>query len=215
MYRCEYCNRYLKKKYDKCPACGSTTFKKMQNYDEMVIKTPPKDGYILNLENYKLERKDHKVGMMIGFYILGFILLFCIPFILIPLLGGFDLISLVFVIFGLLFLIEGFSVSKMFFNKSKEIRNKADKSIDKVEELSKHGMLIKNLKYTIKPVDKKINGQKTIYKIRVIYEIEKGRTMCFDSEPKYLSALGRDDGTVDLLIDPNDYSNYFIDFEIY
>jgi hypothetical protein len=45
--------------------------------------------------------------------------------------------------------------------------------------------------------------------------VEKGKTKCFESEPKYLTALGRDDGTVDLLLDPNDYNNYFIDFEIY
>ena len=81
--------------------------------------------------------------------------------------------------------------------------------------LSKNGVLIKNLKYEIKPVKGSINGRKTVYTIRVIYEMEKGKTKCFDSEPKYLSALGRDDGTVDLLFDPKDPNNYFIDFEIY
>ena len=76
-------------------------------------------------------------------------------------------------------------------------------------------MLIKNLNYTIKPLDNQLKGPNTVYVIQVIYEIEKGKTKCFISEPKYLTALGRDDGTVDLLVDPNDYTNYFIDFEIY
>ena len=42
-----------------------------------------------------------------------------------------------------------------------------------------------------------------------------GKTLSLVSESKYLTTLGREDGLVDLLIDPDDYSNYFIDFEIY
>ena len=76
-------------------------------------------------------------------------------------------------------------------------------------------MLVKNLKYEIEPIDKKINDNQTVYIIKVTYEFEKGKTKCFKSEPKYLTALGSADGTVDLLIDPNDSDNYFIDFEIY
>ena len=71
------------------------------------------------------------------------------------------------------------------------------------------------MKYKVVPVKGAIQGDKTTYKVQVIYEIEKGKTKCFESEPKYLTALGRDDGTVDLLVDPDDYSNYFVDFEIY
>ncbi len=101
------------------------------------------------------------------------------------------------------------------FKTSNDIIQTSNKKMDRVKYLAENGMLIKNLKYTIKPVNKNETGPTATYKIQVIYEIEKGKTMCFESEPKYLTALARDDGTVDLLIDPNDYTNYFIDFEIY
>lgn len=217
MYICEYCGRYLKKKYEKCPACGSTTFKKVQSIGEIVIKDAPKDGYKVNLKNYKYEKKFSHPGIYIGLFIIMFGLVFCISFASV----GFDATSAGF-IGGYLFI--GFAIFTAvvlaisafeFFHKSGKMAGKSNEQMDKIKYLSKHGMLIKNLKYTIEPVKETIRGDMTTYRIRVIYEIEKGKTKCFESEPKYLTALGRDDGTVDLLVDPKDYSNYFIDFEIY
>lgn len=81
-------------------------------------------------------------------------------------------------------------------------------------KLAETGTLIKNLPYKVKPTGTVINGN-SIYCIEVIYELKNGTKIPFRSEGKYDGQLSRGDGTVDLLIDPNDHSNYFIDFEIY
>ena len=211
MYVCEYCNRHLKKKYKECPGCGGTTFKKIQNYGETIIKKPPKDGYKVNIENFKYQRKGHRVGLIFGLYVVIMGLIFVL--LLLP-FGGLAS-SVMLILFAVIFSKPLIKIAGMFFKSSNEIRSNADKEINKVKYLSQHGMLIKNLRYKIKPMEGSIKGAKTAYIVQVIYEIEKGKTKCFESEPKYLTALGRSDGTVDLLIDPNDYTNYFIDFEIY
>jgi hypothetical protein len=213
MYKCNYCNRHLKKKYDKCPACGSNSFEKINNIGQYVINTPPKDGYKINLKNYKIQKMPGKF-LLIGTLIIVLNLIAMVSFFTI---GGYEtneeiIFSLVFLaIFIILALICTFRI----FREANNIMGPVNKNIKKAKELSKNGILIKNLTYKIKPVDKRIKGPRTIYKIQVIYEVEKGVTKNFESEPKYLNALGRDDGTVDLLLDPNDYSNYYIDFDIY
>ena len=217
MYICEYCGRYLKKKYDKCPACGSTSFKKVQSIGEVVIKEPPKDGYKVNLQNFKYGRKAHRPATFVGLWVVVFGLAFCGTFAYVgltmtkeePHWAGY-----IFIGFAIIAFIGILSMAFAFFGSSKEIISGSNKDINKVKYLAHHGMLIKNLKYKIKS-DGIAQGDKTVYRIQVIYEIEKDKTKCFESEPKYLTALGRDDGTVDLLVDPNDYSNYFLDFEIY
>lgn len=219
MYKCNYCGRHLKKKRDNCPGCGANDFTKLQNYGEIVLKTPPKGGYIVNVENFKHKRKEHIVPFLVATYVFVGVFLLSAIFIFLPLnstsvkVGGVDIANVIFAVIGGLFLIVGIKEGSKIMKMSKDVRNKEDNNIERVKYLSNHGILIKNLKYKLK--DYSANGAKTIYKIQVIYEIEKGKTKCFESEPKFLSALGRDDGTVDLLVDPNDWSNYFIDFEIY
>lgn len=51
--------------------------------------------------------------------------------------------------------------------------------------------------------------------MQVEYENASGQIIPLKSEAKYNNVLSDKDGTVDLLIDPNDYSNFFIDIEIY
>ena len=215
MFICEYCGRHLKKKYDNCPACGGTNFKKVQNIGEVRITEPPKDGYQVNLINFKEEKKSHWGST----FLLLWTLVFAYSFLLgiVSFFKAFDGLEAIIIpaIFIGVACISIIPIIKLFFKNSKQIISTSNKDIKRIKYLSKNGMLIKNLKYKIKPVKNQIQGNKTIYRIQVIYEIEKGKTMNFESEPKYLTALGRDDGTVDLLIDPNDYSNYFIDFEIY
>ena len=200
MFVCNYCGRHLKKEYSKCPACGSNSFKKIQNIGEFVIKTPPKDGYKVNLVNYKEHKKVEQTKIIFLAFVILIIALSVTLFIglsiasLIPLL----VIALLVILFVL-----------------KKISLDAKKATKKVEQLSKKGILIKNLKYETKTIATDEANGEFVYQIQVMYEIEKGKTLCFKSEPKYLTALGRDNGTVDLLVDPNDYSNYFVDFEIY
>ena len=223
MQVCNYCGRYLKQKYDNCPACGSKDFKTIQNYGEIRIDTPPKDGYKVNLENYYYKKKSNRTITLVGLYSILCVLVIGIPMIVIPIKmfgetenNSFETAFLLFFVgFIVIAIISFMKSSSKIFKESNKMNSNTKKDIKKVEYLSKHGVLIKNLKYTIKPIKEQINGNKTVYNIEVIYEIEKGKTKNFISEPKYLSALGRDDGTVDLLIDPKDTDNYFIDFEIY
>lgn len=212
MYKCEYCNRHLKKKYDKCPACGSTSFKKIQNYGEEIIKTPPADGYILNLKNYSVEKNQEKALILALTFIMFVMITPLMIFLFVDLFREnstfpkiVNILTIIVFLIGIVRIIIG----------TYKMMPKSKVDFDKLKILSKNGILIKNLKYKIKAAEKEIKGKKTVYRIQIIYEIEKGKTKCFESEPKYLGALGRDDGTADLLVDPNDYSNYFIDFEIY
>lgn len=213
MYICEYCGRYLKEKVDKCPGCGGSKFTKTQNIGEIVIKNPPKGGYKVNLVNFKEEKKAYTPLILIGVTIFISILFFSLSFFKIG--KGNGVLGIPFILFGIFAIISGFIEALAILSPAGKMRHKSNKNMSKIKQLSQKGILIKNLRYSIKPVDNKIDGPNTVYYLSVVYEIEKGKTMNFKSEPKYLTALGRDNGTVDLLIDPNDYTNYFIDFEIY
>lgn len=213
MYICEYCGRYLKEKVDKCPGCGSSSFNKTQNIGEIVIKNPPKGGYKVNLINFKEQKKTYTPLILIGVTIFISILFFSLSFLKIGKENG--AWGIPFILFGIFAIISGLKEALVILSPAGKMRHQTNKDINKIKKLSQNGILIKNLKYSIKPIDRQIDGPNTVYYLSVVYEIEKGKTMNFKSEPKYLTALGRDNGTVDLLIDPNDYTNYFIDFEIY
>lgn len=219
MYRCDYCKRYLKKKYDTCPGCGSDKFTRMESYDYMVIKEPPEGGYKVNLENYKIQKKPYSIPKWVMLIFLIISVLFCTVFIK----TGIELIQedgfaiaggILFIFFALLMIISIITTTKKELKPFKDEEKKIENNMDKIKQLEKKGILVKNLPYELKIVDKKQVGKK-IYYIHVVFEIEKGRTLSLKSEPRYLGALGRENGTVDVLIDPDDYSNYYIDFEIY
>ncbi len=218
MYKCNYCKRYLKEKYKNCPGCGSDSFSKIASYTEKVIKTPPEGGYKVKLVNYKFKKK----GLIVPIIVIAWIVLFLIIFNLQFFSTGVNLASndndkyfgLIFIIFSLFVLITPIKMIYTIGKAAKDESNGINKDITKIKKLSQHGMLIKNLPYEL-VLDKKSNYYHPVYRIKVLYEIEKGRTLSLLSEPKYLTTLGREDGLVDLLIDPDDYSNYFIDFEIY
>ena len=80
MYQCTYCGRYLKNKYDNCPACGATDIKTVQNIGEIIIKEPPKGGYVVNLKNLKYERNSHRPYTIIRIYNSSCFFVICHPF---------------------------------------------------------------------------------------------------------------------------------------
>ena len=84
----------------------------------------------------------------------------------------------------------------------------------KLKKLSTTGVLIKNLDYKVVSSGTVINGQ-DIKCIEVIYKPKEDVEIPLRSEAKFDGKLSRKDGTVDLLIDPNDHSNYYIATEIY
>lgn len=93
-------------------------------------------------------------------------------------------------------------------------KKKHKELLNKIDYLRFHGTLIKGLEYKVKNSNVEVNGN-NIPILVVTYENKAGKTMSLESEPKYNGILNNEDGTVDLLIDENDYSNYYIDFEIY
>jgi len=212
MYQCNYCKRFLKEKYNNCPGCGSNSFSKVVSFTEKVIKTPPVGGYKVNLKNYTYEKRNSIIPKGIGIFMISFVFIFIFFFLSDVIDAGWFAIP--FVLFSIIALISVFKESSIFFKLANKNDKNVNNNVDRMKYLSLNGILIKNLPYQLEKC-KEYNYGKPIYRIKVLYEIEKGRTLSLKSEPKYLTSLGRENGLVDLLIDPNDYSNYYIDFEIY
>ena len=133
MFKCNYCGRYLKKKYEKCPGCGSKSFEKLQNYQEKIIKTPPKGGYVVNLENYKLKKKEHKAPLFLGIYILIMVFIFSGIYIILPAsfvdFSDFNIFSFIFMLIGAAFLIVGIKNAEVFFSKAKVLLDDSNEFI--------------------------------------------------------------------------------------
>ena len=216
MLVCNYCGRNLKNDYEVCPGCGSSSFKKLNMIDQYSINTPPKDGYKIKVESYEKSKRLAKILKWIGIITIIFSISMEIPFLIGGLLtidqdagfgASFILISLCTTI-PFIFIGIGLVIG------SKRSIKKTKANIKRVEKLAKTGVLIKNIPYELKPTGTIING-KPIQYIQVLYESTSGKKIPLDSEPKYNGVMGNKDGTADLLIDPNDISNYYIDFEIY
>ena len=90
---------------------------------------------------------------------------------------------------------------------------KKRKYIKKAKYLATNGKLIKNIPYTMEPTNTSVNGR-TIEKIAINYTPPNGLTVHLTGNPRFDGKDSDEDGLVDLLIDPNDSSNYFIDFNI-
>ena len=216
MQICNYCGRNLKKEYDTCPGCGSTSFKKTNDFGEKVIKTPPKGGYVISTNNYQKSDNIGKIVICVSLIFLVFSVLFDIPFILGGLLAGQDdvLFGLTFSLTSLATTIPFIIISVVAIIIGKNIRKKAKNNIKRVQKLAKEGILVKNMPYELVSSGTVINGQ-TVYCIKVEYENASNQKIPLTSEAKYDNKIANKNGTADLLIDPNDYSNYFIDIEIY
>ena len=92
-------------------------------------------------------------------------------------------------------------------------KKKANSDLERVKYLSEKGMLIKNIPYEIVPSNVYINGN-PVCCLKIIYKSATGTEIPLISDQKFNGIYPDKDGTCDLLIDSNDYSNYFIDFEI-
>ncbi len=91
--------------------------------------------------------------------------------------------------------------------------SKASKRIKAIKKLNQTGKLVKNLPYRLEDANMEINGV-SIQKIVVDYTLPTGSTITLEGDPRYDRKVGDADGLVDLVIDENDPSNYFLDFEI-
>lgn len=90
---------------------------------------------------------------------------------------------------------------------------KVNKKIKHIKHLAKYGTLIKNLPYTMEGTNISVNGNKLLA-IAVDYTLPSGSVIHLVGDPRYDRQQADSDGLVDLLIDPSDPNNYYIDFNI-
>lgn len=206
MYICNYCNRVLKHAYEKCPGCGGSSFKTKAFIGETIIENPPKGGYKVNIKNYKKSLRSANCTMLMGIIIdlVGVFLIY------ISLSGDFPGGDFR-IVFILIFVLPIFYGGTYFFTRGLKKRSKFKKMMVKTIKLSKKGMLVKSMPYKMIYTTKMFEFNE---RIEVKFKNSSGVEIPLYSEPKHYKKNDKYD-TVDLLIDPNDYSNYFIDYEIF
>ena len=89
----------------------------------------------------------------------------------------------------------------------------AHKRVKIVKYLNQNGQLIKNLPYYMEDTGVSVNDRR-IQRPVVDYRLPSGSVIQLRGDGRYDHKYRDADGFVDLLIDPNDFNNYFIDFEI-
>ena len=198
MYKCKYCGRYLKDNYSNCPGCGSNNFERTYGSGVQKITQVPDGGYKIGLDRHQKSSTNSYLFAIIVFIILIFKEI-CFPYIdtLLDDSDSYAIVLCFIAVFGLLGVIIG--------SKRKNKR---------INKLRYHGLLIKNLNYTVKKIS--YNEKKDlIYYVEVIYETEQGSKIPIVGEFINEERLKSGKGTMDLLIDPDDITNYYMDFEIY
>lgn len=90
---------------------------------------------------------------------------------------------------------------------------KVNKKIKEVIDLNQYGKLVKNLPYKLEDARVFINNVQ-LKRIVVDYTLPDGSRTTLYGEPRYDKKYIDDDMMVDLIIDENDPSKYFIDLEI-
>ncbi|MBR4110258.1 MAG: hypothetical protein IKK43_01015 [Clostridia bacterium] len=81
------------------------------------------------------------------------------------------------------------------------------------DNLEVNGKLIKDLPYKLVPTGSSVNGYE-IMAITVEYQLDSGSIVTLRGDGRFDGKHMDADGKVDLLIDPSNPSNYYIDFEI-
>ena len=217
MQVCNYCGRNLKQHYEICPGCGSNSFTEKRDLgDSYVIETPPTGGYKLDTESLKGQAKLAKFFKYFGIAFLVFEAFSMIPFVAVPFFtSGIDTMFSVTWIGFLLAFIPCFSIVPIIFILiSSNMIKKNKQDVARLEELAKTGILIKNIPYQTVPSNYAVNGQQ-IMAIQLKYETPDGKILNLRSNPKFDNKVFDTDGKADLLIDPKDHTNYYIDIEIY
>ena len=88
-----------------------------------------------------------------------------------------------------------------------------NKRLKVVNQLNQKGKLIKNLPYHLENTGIVVNNVQ-IQRPVVEYTLPSGSTITLYGEPRYDKKAEDTDGMVDIVIDENNPSNYFIDYEI-
>lgn len=91
--------------------------------------------------------------------------------------------------------------------------NKITKRVRKVKQLNEIGKLVKGVPYEMKETGMSVN-EVEIYKPVAKYYTPTGVLLELNGDARFDHKSEDYDGLVDLVIDENDHTNYFIDFEI-
>lgn len=164
--------------------------------------------YKIDRSNLKKEKKFHMTFFWVG---LAFFILFNVA-IIGPEIGliksdieseGISISSLVIVwIFTGLFMKVGLDGAK-----------KVDEKNKKYDYLEKNGVLVKGLTYTLQKTNMSVNDR-PIMRIVADYELDSGSTIKLYGDGRFDRKSMDSDGLVDALIDPMNYENCFLDFNI-
>ena len=162
---------------------------------------------------YKIDRtnlkKERNFKVVFGFVGIVFALLF-IAVIVLDSMGMFSensknnpIVALLFVLFLFgIFIFIGIDGVKKYKEK-----------MAKYDYLEQHGRLERGLKYNLVRTGTVVNGR-PIMKIVVDYEMDSGSIIQLSGDGRYDHRIADSDGLVDLLIDPYDPSNYYLDYYI-
>lgn len=214
MLKCNYCGRLFKRSYESCPGCGAAQFKNAENSNNIVISNPPEGGYN-NLSGGIIEKVVFVVSLF--FIVIGISVMFesvgvaIICFVSLMFDGSELALMLPVLIFSTLMTM---GIGLVFLKVGGFLRRRIKHAKYKREILRTSGILIKNMTYDIVDTGNIINGDR-VYAIKVVYIDPNGVEIPLVSKKEYKGHVLDNDGGVDLLIDPDDYTNYYIDFEIY
>lgn len=115
--------------------------------------------------------------------------------------------------FSIMFLLIGCGIPAIFIIISVLGLIKINKRVKKVMELNDIGKLIKGMPYRLEPTGTTINDRPVMRPV-VDYVLPSGSTVQLRGDGRYDFKQSDADGLVDVVIDPNNPDNYFIDFEI-
>lgn len=111
-------------------------------------------------------------------------------------------IFLIFLLIPLIFVVIGAVFIKSYLKKSKSLKT-----------LASNGILVKGIPYQI--IDSNVTVNNRVLKcFSITFTFPNGTTKNIVSEPANDHILYDHDGKCDLLYDPNNYENYFLDLEI-
>ncbi len=200
---CKYCGRNFRSTVESCPGCGSNSFSDHPKRGEYAIPIPPEKGYNIRDTYYQITIVTSVILIVLS----AFVVYYTLRHIVIGMFkdgfkAGIDFLfeepmAALMIVVPLLLILYGIHQLK--------------KSIHKIEQLkvlSTNGVLVKHLPYKVDMV-----GSNS-YILTLEYETPQGEVITLKSEPKPDAFIHDADGKADLLIDPNDYDNFYIEVDI-
>ena len=155
---------------------------------------------------YDIELKNIWKG--IGFYAIFFFsgALFLLP-ILLPLINVIETepdaeFTLMFLLLpGVFMIVGGLGIANVF------------KRVKQIKRLNQVGILYKNIPYDLVPTGMTVNGV-DILKPIVKFKLPNGELVSLAGDARHDRITRDGDGYIDLVLDPENYDNYFLDYDI-